>query len=57
MPRGLERAVSYPKKARKPKPKRSEIEEVRLLVAAYVAAGADESTQRVVTAVRRLARR
>ncbi len=43
--------------ARKPKPQRSEIEEVRLLVAAYVAAGADESTQRVVTAVHRLARR
>jgi DNA-binding MarR family transcriptional regulator len=36
---------------------RSEIEEVRLAVAAYVAAGADESVQRVVTAVRRLARR
>jgi DNA-binding MarR family transcriptional regulator len=37
--------------------KLSEIEEVRLAVAAYVAAGADESTQRVVTAVHRLARR
>jgi DNA-binding MarR family transcriptional regulator len=37
--------------------KRSEIEEVRLAVAAYVAAGADESVQRVVTAVHRLARR
>jgi len=40
-----------------PQPKRTEIEEVRLLVAAYVAAGADESVQRVVTAVHRLARR
>jgi DNA-binding MarR family transcriptional regulator len=40
-----------------PHPKRTEIEEVRLLVAAYVAAGADESVQRVVTAVHRLARR
>jgi DNA-binding MarR family transcriptional regulator len=40
-----------------PKTKRTEIEEVRLLVAAYVAAGADESVQRVVTAVHRLARR
>lgn len=36
---------------------RTEIEEVRLAVAAYVAAGADESVQRVVTAVHRLARR
>ncbi|MET0695237.1 MAG: MarR family transcriptional regulator [Propionibacteriaceae bacterium] len=41
----------------KAKTKRSEIEEVRILVAAYVAAGADESVQRVVTAVHRLARR
>jgi DNA-binding MarR family transcriptional regulator len=39
------------------KAERSEIEEVRLAVAAYVAAGADESVQRVVTAVHRLARR
>jgi DNA-binding MarR family transcriptional regulator len=39
------------------KTQRSEIEEVRTLVAAYVAAGADESVQRVVTAVHRLARR
>ena len=37
--------------------RRSESEEVRLEVAAYVAAGADESVQRVVTAVHRLARR
>jgi DNA-binding MarR family transcriptional regulator len=37
--------------------RRSEIDEVRLIVAAYVAAGADESVQRVVTAVHRLARR
>jgi DNA-binding MarR family transcriptional regulator len=36
---------------------RSEIEEVRRLVAAYVAVGADESVQRVVTAVHRLSRR
>jgi DNA-binding MarR family transcriptional regulator len=36
---------------------RSEIEEVRLAVAAYVAAGADESVQRIVTAVHRLSRR
>lgn len=35
----------------------SEIEEVRRLVAAYVAVGADESVQRVVTAVHRLSRR
>jgi len=40
-----------------PKTQRSEIEEVRRAVAAYVAAGADESVQRVVTAVHRLARR
>jgi DNA-binding MarR family transcriptional regulator len=39
------------------KPQRSEMDEVRLAVAAYVAAGADESVQRVVTAVHRLARR
>ena len=38
-------------------PKRTEIEEVRLAVAAYVAAGADESVQRVVNSVHRLARR
>ena len=37
--------------------KLSETEEVRRTVAAYVAAGADESVQRVVTAVHRLARR
>ncbi|WP_375433062.1 MarR family winged helix-turn-helix transcriptional regulator [uncultured Friedmanniella sp.] len=36
---------------------RTEIEEVRRLVAAYVAVGADESVQRVVTAVHRLSRR
>lgn len=36
---------------------RSEIEEVRRAVAVYVAAGADESVQRVVTAVHRLSRR
>ena len=36
---------------------RSEIEEVRRTVAAFVAAGADESTQRVITAVHRLSRR
>ena len=39
------------------KTQRREVEEVRLAVAAYVAAGADESVQRVVTAVHRLARR
>lgn len=33
------------------------MDEVRLAVAGYVAAGADESVQRVVTAVHRLARR
>jgi DNA-binding MarR family transcriptional regulator len=37
--------------------KRSEIEEARAEVAAYVAAGADESVQRVITAVHRLSRR
>jgi DNA-binding MarR family transcriptional regulator len=36
---------------------RSEIDDVRAEVAAYVAAGADESVQRVVTAVHRLSRR
>jgi DNA-binding MarR family transcriptional regulator len=36
---------------------RTEIEEVRRAVATYVAAGADESVQQVVTAVHRLARR
>lgn len=36
---------------------RTEVEEVRRLVAAYVAVGADESVQRVVTAVHRLSRR
>ncbi|HEX8510495.1 MAG TPA: MarR family transcriptional regulator [Propionibacteriaceae bacterium] len=40
-----------------PKTRQSEMEAVRLTVAAYVAAGADESVQRVVTAVHRLARR
>jgi len=35
---------------------RSEIEEVRRIVAAFVAVGADESVQRVVTAVHRLSR-
>jgi DNA-binding MarR family transcriptional regulator len=35
----------------------TEIQEVRQVVAAYVAAGADESVQRVVTAVHRLSRR
>ncbi len=37
--------------------KRSEVEEVRRAVAAFVAAGADESVQRVTTAVHRLSRR
>jgi DNA-binding MarR family transcriptional regulator len=37
--------------------KRSEIDDVRAEVAAYVAAGADESVQRVITAVHRLSRR
>ena len=36
---------------------RSEIDDVRAEVATYVAAGADESVQRVVTAVHRLSRR
>lgn len=35
----------------------SEIQEVRRAVAAFVAAGADEPTQRVITAVNRLSRR
>ena len=35
---------------------RTEIEEVRRIVAAFVAVGADESVQRVVTAVHRLSR-
>jgi DNA-binding MarR family transcriptional regulator len=35
----------------------SEIDEVRRAVAAFVAAGADESVQRVITAVHRLSRR
>ncbi len=35
----------------------TEIQEVRQVVAAYVAAGADESVQRVITAVHRLSRR
>ncbi len=37
--------------------KRSEIEELQLTVAAFVAAGADESVQRVITSVHRLSRR
>ena len=36
---------------------RSEVDEVREAVATYVAAGADESVQRVVTAVHRVSRR
>jgi DNA-binding MarR family transcriptional regulator len=36
---------------------RSEVDEVRAAVAAYVAAGADESVQRVITAVHRVSRR
>ena len=43
--------------ARKQAQRRSDAEEIRLEIAAYVAAGADESVQRVVTAVHRLARR
>ncbi len=35
----------------------SEIQEVRQAVAAFVAAGAEESVQRVITAVHRLSRR
>jgi DNA-binding MarR family transcriptional regulator len=35
----------------------TEIQEVRQVVAAFVAAGADESVQRVITAVHRLSRR
>jgi DNA-binding MarR family transcriptional regulator len=35
----------------------SEVEDIRREVAAYVAAGADESVQRVITAVNRLSRR
>ena len=38
------------------RPPRTEIEEVRRIVAAFVAVGADESVQRVVTAVHRLSR-
>jgi DNA-binding MarR family transcriptional regulator len=38
-------------------PARSDIEAIRADVAAYVAAGADESVQRVITAVHRLSRR
>ena len=34
-----------------------EVEDIRRVVAAYVAAGADESVQRVITAVNRLSRR
>ncbi len=36
---------------------RSELDEVRVAVATYVAAGADESVQRVITAVHRVSRR
>jgi DNA-binding MarR family transcriptional regulator len=36
---------------------RSEVDEVRAAVATYVAAGADESVQRVITAVHRVSRR
>jgi DNA-binding MarR family transcriptional regulator len=36
---------------------RSEVDELRETVAAYVAAGADESVQRVITAVHRVSRR
>jgi DNA-binding MarR family transcriptional regulator len=43
--------------ARAKSAQRTEIEEVRRAVAAFVAAGADESVQRVVTAVHRLSRR
>ncbi|MCW2812154.1 MAG: MarR family transcriptional regulator [Friedmanniella sp.] len=43
--------------AKRPADQLSEVDELRLLVAAYVAAGADESVQRVVTAVHRLSRR
>lgn len=38
-------------------PPRSEVDEVRAAVASYVAAGADESVQRVITAVHRVSRR
>lgn len=37
--------------------RRRELDEVRETVASYVAAGADESVQRVITAVRRVSRR
>lgn len=37
--------------------RRSEVEELRRTVAAFVAAGADESVQRVITSVHRLSRR
>jgi DNA-binding MarR family transcriptional regulator len=40
-----------------PAPPRSEVDEVRAAVASYVAAGADESVQRVITAVHRVSRR
>jgi DNA-binding MarR family transcriptional regulator len=40
-----------------PRPRRSEVDEARRAVAAYVAAGADESVQRVIIAVHRLSRR
>ena len=39
------------------RPAKSDIEAIRSDVAAYVAAGADESVQRVITAVHRLSRR
>ena len=41
----------------KAKAKRSEIDEMRRMVAAFVAAGADESVQRVITTVHRVSRR
>jgi DNA-binding MarR family transcriptional regulator len=43
--------------AERPSGHLSEIQEVRQEVAAFVAAGADESVQRVITAVHRLSRR
>lgn len=46
---------TVPERSRPARP--SESEDVRAEVAAYVAAGADESVQRVITAVHRLSRR
>ncbi len=43
--------------AKRPAEQPSEIDEVRRVVASFVAAGADESVQRVITAVHRLSRR